>query len=282
MKFRYYFFKENTRTYDKAELLTYLEAQPYVTLKTDGDIKKAYYNNTVLNFNALLVINNKSIVPNIDRLDPKYLDLKIYCEFDVLTNTYLVDRFIDMIEVICKRFDFCVYNEYFEGVSQFKRSLMIHAFEVVKQGYKNKYEEEFVNYSRLDKKSLNKIYAFEEIKQSLNEEDEGKILPYVYFKEKGSRNVYVGLLIDSDAPFILPPCAELIKLKRDDDYIIISYQDFYKKVSKYLEIVDSNLYDVLKVKEKNMRKVRKLLIKTKFDFVKVPMEEVDFNKILDL
>ena len=150
MKFRYYFFKEGTRVYDIAELLTYLEAQPYMRLHQEGAIKVAKYHNTVINMDADFIFNTKSIVSNIQRLDPKYLDLNIYVEFDVLNNTYKVSKIVDMIEVICKRFGFSVYNEYFEDVSPFKRSLLINAFELVKVGYKKKYEEEFMNYSRLD------------------------------------------------------------------------------------------------------------------------------------
>ena len=85
MKFRYYFFKEGTRVYDKAELLTYLEAQPYMRLLQEGAIKVAKYHNTVINMDADFIFNTKSIVSNIQRLDPKYLDLNIYFEFDLLS-----------------------------------------------------------------------------------------------------------------------------------------------------------------------------------------------------
>lgn len=95
-------FKEGTRVYDKAELLTYLEAQPYMRLLQEGAIKVAKYHNTVINMDADFIFNTKSIVSNIQRLDPKYLDLNIYVEFDVLNNTYKVSKIVDMIEVICK------------------------------------------------------------------------------------------------------------------------------------------------------------------------------------
>ena len=77
MIFRYYFLKEGSRVYDKSELITYLQAQPYVKFLDDGVIKKAIYHNTVLNFEATFVFNNKSIINRIEKLDPKYLDLNL-------------------------------------------------------------------------------------------------------------------------------------------------------------------------------------------------------------
>lgn len=282
MKFRYYFFKEGNRIYDKAELLTYLEAQPYMTIINNENQKKAYYHNTAIDFDATFVLGNKSIVQDLHKLNPKYLDLNIYVEFEVLNNTFKVNRLIDIIEVMCKRFDFVVYNEYFEDVSQFKRSMLIKAFDMVKEGYKKKYEEEFVNYSKLDKESLEQIYLFLEIKDQIDNVEGYEILPYTFLKEKSSRKVYVCINILEDGPFIIPPCAQLVHFRNINGEKTISYKDFNKKVSKYMTIVDSRLYDVMMVPDKNIRKVRKILNKTKFDTIKVEMESIPFNKVLDL
>lgn len=282
MKFRYYFFKEGTRVYDKAELLTYLEAQPYMRLLQDGAIKVAKYHNTVINMDADFIFNTKSIVSNIQRLDPKYLDLNIYVEFDVLNNTYKVSKIVDMIEVICKRFGFSVYNEYFEDVSPFKRSLLINAFELVKVGYKKKYEEEFMNYSRLDKESLASIYSFLEIKDQIQNLDGYDFLNYVFFKENESRRVYVGVDMDLKKPFVIPPCVKLVRIDIGTSRIIVSYEDLKKKIDKYLGLVDARLYDVLMVDEKSFKKARKIILKTKFDEVKVALKEVPFAQVLDL
>ena len=282
MKFRYYFFKEGTRVYDKAELLTYLEAQPYMRLLQEGAIKVAKYHNTVINMDADFIFNTKSIVSNIQRLDPKYLDLNIYVEFDVLNNTYKVSKIVDMIEVICKRFGFSVYNEYFEDVSPFKRSLLINAFELVKVGYKKKYEEEFMNYSRLDKESLASIYSFLEIKDQIQNLDGYDFLNYVFFKENESRRVYVGVDMDLKKPFVIPRCVKLVRIDTGTSRIIVSYEDLKKKIDKYLGLVDARLYDVLMVDEKSFKKARKIILKTKFDEVKVALKEVPFAQVLDL
>lgn len=282
MKFRYYFFKEKDRVYDKAELLTYLEAQPFMTLEQDGAIKVAKYHNTIINMDASFILNTKSIVPNIQRLNPAFLDLNIYVEFDILNNTYKVCKIIDMIEVICKRFNFSVYNEYFEDVSQFKRQLLVNTFELVKLGYKKKYEEEFMAYSKLNKESLDYIYSFLEIKDQIQNIENYQILNYVFLREKETRSVYIGIDLDITKPFVIPPCAQLVRLTLNDEVRIVSYQELKKKISKYLTMVDARIFDTLMVEEKNFRKVKKIISKLKLDEVKVELKEVPFAQVLDL
>ncbi len=282
MKFRYYFFKEGSRVYDKAELLTYLEAQPFMTLFQDGAIKVARYHNTIIGMDADFVLGTKSIVPGIQKLDPRYLDLNIYVEFEVLNNSYKVSRIVDIVDVICKRFGFCVYNEFFEDVSPFKRSLLMNAFELVKGGYKKKYEEEFMNYSRLDKNSLYYIYSFLEIKDQIENIEEYQILDYVFLKEPESRKAYVAVDLDLSKPFIIPPCAQLVRLNNGEKNIIISFQDLKKKIGKYLSMVDARIFDGLMVEEKQFKKVKKIILKTKFDETKVVLNEVPFSQVLDL
>lgn len=282
MKFRYYFFKENTRIYDKAELLTYLEAQPFMTLYQDSDVKVAKYHNTVINMDAEFILNTKSIVPNIQKLNPKYVDLNIYVEFDVLNNTYKVNKIIDMIEVICRRFDFFVYNEYFEDVLSFKRQTMIRVFELVKNGYKKKYEEKFMSYSRLDKESLDQIYSFLEVKSQIDNIEDYNVLNYCFLRENETRKVYVGMDLDLSRPFILPPCVQLVRFQNEGEVSVISAAEFKKKIQKFMGLVDARLYDVYMVEEKYFKKVKKIILKTKFDKVKVELKEVPFTLVLDL
>ncbi len=282
MKFRYYFFKEQNRVYDKAELLTYLEAQPFMTLHQEGAIKIAEYHNNVLDMNASFVLNTKSIVPNIQRLNPAYLDLNIYVEFDVVNNTYKVSKIIDMIEVICRRFNFLVYNECFEDVLPFKRSLLTGAFELVKQAYKKKYEEEFMNYSKLSKQCLESIYAFLEVKDQLTNIDNYQILDYVFLRERETRLAYVAVTLDLSKPFIIPPSVQLVKIVTEDTERIVSLQDLKRKIGKYLSLVDSRLIDVYMVEERYFKAVKKTIAKLKLDEVKVPLREVPFKSVLDL
>ena len=64
--------------------------------------------------------------------------------------------------------------------------------------------------------------------------------------------------------------------------VVLSNPDLKKKIDKYLGLVDARLYDVLMVDEKSFKKARKIILKTKFDEVKVALKEVPFAQVLDL
>ena len=283
MIFRYYFLKEGNRVYDKSELITFLKANQYIHLEDEGMIKKAIYHNPNLKLDATFVFNNKSIIERIERLNPKYLDLNIYVEIPVLTNTYKVNRIIDIIQDICFRFDFAVYNEYFEDVSRFDRSLLVSVFNLVKKAYKKKFEDEFVQYSKLSADTLNNVYAFLEAKDQLEEDTQLEALNYLFLRESDTRNAYPCLDLNFDKGFIIPPGCKLVRYKKDDTYIVISYEEFLRKIGKFCKNI-SNLssLNVLAVEDKYVRKINKILTKTNFDKVVVPLNVVQLDQILDL
>ena len=288
MIFRYYFLKEGSRVYDKSELITYLQAQPYVKFLDDGVIKKAIYHNTVLNFEATFVFNNKSIINRIEKLDPKYLDLNLYVEFNLLNNTFKVNRLIDIIQEICQRFNFAVYNEFFEDVSPFDRSLMINVFNVCKNAYKKKSEDdsynEFTNYSKLSRDSFDQIYSFLEVKESLESSSDYKALDYVFLRERETRNAYVAInLTNLNEGCIIPPGVKLVQYVQDGERIVISYDELLKKISKFLTNISSNgNYNILLLQDKYVKKVKKVLTKSKFARAVVELNEVALDNILDL
>ena len=74
---------------------------------------------------------------------------------------------------------------------------------------------------------------------------------------------------------------------KQEEILVISFtnksvNDLKKKIDKYLGLVDARLYDVLMVDEKSFKKARKIILKTKFDEVKVALKEVPFAQVLDL
>ncbi|MCR5786439.1 MAG: hypothetical protein K6G28_01900 [Acholeplasmatales bacterium] len=283
MIFRYYFLKEGNRVYDKSELITFLKANPYIRLEDEGMIKKAIYHNPNLKLDATFVFNNKSIIERIERLNPKYLDLNIYVEIPVLTNTYKVNRIIDIIQEICFRFDFAVYNEYFEDVSKFDRSLLVSVFNLVKKAYKKRYEDEFVAYSKINPDLLDNIYAFLDNKAQIETETDLKALNYVFLRENDTRNAYTCLDLTFDQGFLIPPACKLARYIKDGKYVVISYEELIKKIGKYCKnVTNLSSLNVLAVEDKYVRKINKVLTKTNFDKVIVPLSEVELDQILDL
>ncbi len=289
MVFRYYFFKEQDRNYDLADLIAFFQAVPNISLEKVGSERRMNYVNEMLDFKATFVISDKSILKsaNLVSIDPKYLDLNIYVEFNLLLANYKIELVVDIIENLCKRFKFCVYNEVFEDVLPFRRMLLLKAFEKVKEAYKSKYEDEIAEYNKLEPMVLNSVYKYLENKSSLkNIFKEDKIVPldYIFYKKLGSRRAYVGVKWDGYTPFIIPSNVDLLVIYENGNNRFIHYKEFEAKIIKVLKPVESDLFGLCYITYKDMKKVRKELVKGKFSAINQNVEliQIDLKQILDI
>lgn len=284
MLFRYYFFKEGSRLYEVADLISYFNANPYIDIMNKNESEKvAHYFNPSLEFSCDFVIASKSSVPNIERLDPKYVEVNLKVEFQVLLPTYDVDLILNMVEDICKMFNFYVYNEVFEDVSPFKRSLMLKAYDIVKLAYKNKYPMEIASYFRLDKDSLNKVYDYTQQRSiivDLLKTDNVCVPTIAYFAVDGKRKVYTAIEINSNEPFVFPIFVDIVHVL--DTNMYISSEELYEHTKKCFHSIESSLNGLYYTTSKEMKKITKVLHKTNFSPLILELKKVEFNKVLDI
>lgn len=285
MIFRYYFFKEQNRIYDIADLLAFLCSQSNSIVEKVNEERRVVYHNELLDFDATFIVGNKSVVPNLHQLDPKYLDLNIRVEFNVLLSTYKVDLIVDIIENMCKRFNFAVYNELFEDVYPFKKSMLIKSFEIVKKAYKEKYEEEIMQYYRLEKNVLADIYHYVLQKERIllyYKADKIVPLDYVFLAEPGIRRAYPAVIWDGLGPFIIPPHVEYFIYLDGDVERILNGKDVFKKINRFFKPLDSTSFNLDYVNLKDYKKVKKTLNKGRFSTVSPNLKKISLDKILDL
>ncbi len=286
MLFRYYFFKEGTRNYEVADLLSYFSTNPYIDVVTKNENEKiARYYNPTLGFKAEFIISNKSIVPGIERLNPRFIDVNLRVELSVLLPTYDVSLIINICEDITKMFDFYVYNEIYEDVSPFKRNMMIKAFQIVKQAYKKKYPEEISNYYKLEEESLNQVYDYLQqvslLKDSLKEE-EIKVPTISYYAVEGKRKVYTAIEVSRFEPFVFPAFVDMIHVTDPKMDMFISAEEFQMKTKKFFHQIESSVSNLFYVSYKEMKKINKVLTKVNFSPLILELKPVDFKKVLDV
>ncbi len=282
MQFKFYFLKEGTRVFDRVELITFLSAQQFVTISDEGTIKKAYYKNNFLGFDACFVLSNRGNIENIQRLNPKFLDTNVYVEFNLLSNEYKVSRLLDIVKQICTKFEFAIYNELFEDVIQFDKAICLNALKYAKTIYQKQYEDDFVNKPKMSTETFKKVYSFLEVKDNVEESKKAKSMNYLFVKETSARLVYLTVDFSLVEGTIIPPGALLVKLHTKDGDYYAKFDDVYKKISKYCETLYTSIeYNILYISDRNIKKVNKILTKTVFDRPDAELEEVPFESILD-
>ena len=284
MDFRFYFLKEGTRVYEKSELITYFQANPNVTMEKRLDDRIFTYHHPILNFEARFIMTSKSCIPHLERLNPKYYDVNFLVEFSILLPTYAVEMVLGIVEEITKLFRFYVYNQAYEDVFPFRRTMMIKAFEAWKRAYKDSHEDEIAKYNRLDPQTLSQVYNYLQRKAKLElllDKDKVVISNYFFLHAERSRTAFVAISWDGYSPFILPPAVDILYLDDGKFTKYIPMSEVLARAEKLFKPIDG--YGVIQIMDaKNVKKFHKILTKDKFAPLTVELKSLSLEKILDI
>ncbi len=284
MDFRFYFLKEGTRVYEKSDLITYFQANPNVTMEKRLDDRIFTYHHPILNFEARFIMTSKSCIPHLERLNPKYYDVNFLVEFSILLPTYAVEMVLGIVEEITKLFRFYVYNQAYEDVFPFRRTMMIKAFEAWKRAYKDSHEDEIAKYNRLDPQTLSQVYNYLQRKAKLElllDKDKVVISNYFFLHAERSRTAFVAISWDGYSPFILPPAVDILYLDDGKFTKYIPMSEVLARAEKLFKPIDG--YGVIQIMDaKNVKKFHKILTKDKFAPLTVELKSLSLEKILDI
>lgn len=284
MLFSFYFLKESTRVFDRTELLTFFQANPNVSIERRGDDKDFVYHHPVLDFYAHFILSSKSAIPHLERLNPKYLDVNFRVEFDIKLPTYCVELVLDIAEELARMFKFFVYNESYENVVAFRKNTIVKTFELWKNAYKNKKEEEIAKYSRIDSASLAQIYNYILRKPKLEvllDKAKVKIPNYFFMRTDKSRTAFVCMSWNGTTPFIIPPGVDILYFDDPKYRKYIAMSELSIKADKMMKVIDG-YSNIRMVDVKTVNKFRKMIVKTKFAPLTVELKEIELNNILDI
>lgn len=284
MDFRFYFLKEGTRVYEKSDLLTYFQANSNITIEKKLNDRIFTYHHPILNFEARFVMTSKSCIPHLERLNSAFLDVNFYVEFNILLQTYAVEIILDIVEEICKLFKFHVYNQSYEDVFPFRRSMMVKAFDAWKRAYKDNHEDEIAQYNRLDPQTISQVYGYLQRRAKLEillDKDKVVISNYFFLHTERSRTAFVAISWDGYSPFILPPAVDILLLDDGKYTKYIPMSEVLTKAEKLFKPIDG--YGIIQMMDiKNTKKLHKILTKDKFATLTVELKPLSLEKILDI
>ncbi|MCR5113676.1 MAG: hypothetical protein K6A63_07050 [Acholeplasmatales bacterium] len=288
MDFQIFFLKENSRIYDTAELMTFLSSNSNITPPNAGDGigKREYiYYHQTLNFEAKFIINNKSVVPHLERLGAKYFDVNFYVTFNLLLSNYAAETILDIVQEICSKFDFKVYIEsYGTEVRPFRRVDVIQQFNLWKKAFADKYPEQLLGFYKLDASALQSVYTYLLQRKRLEltyDQNKLQVSNYYFLHAVKSRSAFVAIKWNGDKPFILPPAVDVLIYDDGRSERYLPMVEVLNKAGKYFSVLDN--YGSLQILEsKYVSKFAKVLNKEKFAPSKAELLFVPLDKLLDV
>ncbi len=282
-----HFFKEKTREFDYEKLLSFFDEIPETKVQDASEEStelRILYRHPVLQTKADFVISRKSTVSNIHMLDPQFLDVNFRLEIPLFTPNFSASFIFEIVKELANEFSFAVYNILFENVLQFKMEVIKHVFALTKQQYKEKYGYQLENVYYYPETKLNACLKYINEQYDLHRYyNEQKIyVPNYLLAVDEEGKVFFNIDWQEGKPTVFPPHLDYIYYRSGLNTKIISYDEVIAKIEKFTQNVPGFIENTKVIDTKMVKKVVKVLRKTKFSSFEKTLIRIDINQVIDI
>ncbi len=278
--FHLHFFKEKSRKIDIDALISFFENFEEIEVQMDETSARFIYTHPRLGFEATFIITPKSVVPNIYRLNPRFLDLNFRLDIPLFYADYVVEEILKLVKKLVTAFNFYVYSEAFEDVLSFKSETILKAYILVKEAYISKYPQKIDTYYKVSKEKLSNIlrYLDDLLELQIYYKDLRTYVPKYVFYVTNTKEVISLIEWKEDSLTVFPPEVDYILLRQGQRFKVIQYHQFLENASKLLLDVPGFLKGTKVITKKNAKKIFKLAKNKK----KTPGLELDLQQLKNI
>jgi hypothetical protein len=281
--FNVHFFKEKTRKIDLEQLIAYFERIDGIQIEMDEKSVRFKYVQPKLQYDALFIITPKSQVPDIYRLNPRYLDLNFHLEMNILTPEYVAKQIFEMVKNVSDTFGFAIYNEMFEDVLVFKMDVLLKVYQMLKEAYIHKNPMLLSEHHQLPKDEVSAILRYLDDHVELQEyyKDLETYVPKYHFLSTEKRNLVLGIEWKEHTLTVFPPYLNFIFYRVGNEIKVIDYEELYPLIDKYLLDVPGFIKGTKVMNKKTAKKVYQVMKKHKFNKITHTFTKESMKRILD-
>lgn len=284
-KFKIYFFKDRTAKVDFEEILDFFEKFPEVSFFTGENEVVVSYTDEQLNNKFDFYLSKKLIVPNIYKLNPRYINLNFHMEMNALIPDFCADIIFNLIKELSQKFDLHIYNELFENILPFRAEVVKTAFQYFKKMCKEKYPDEYQEFYYMEKDRLTDClnYQRQNYELQLYYKEDDLIAPrYIYLVNIISSRPYLAIEWKEDTTTIFPPNLDYIYYNNGDTTKILIVDQVFDALDKYLLDLPGFIKGTKMIEEKSIKKIKKIMNKTNFNLVDNKFEIIEVNNLIDV
>ncbi len=282
-QFNVHFFKEKSRHIDIEVVIDFFENIEGVTTDMDESSVRFLYTHPHLPYQALFIITPKSQVPDIYRLNPRFLDVNFHMEMPILTPNYIAKDVFEVIKKVCDKFDFHIYNEMFEDVLAFKMELLDKVFHMLKDAYVEKNPVLLNDYFVMPTDKLTAIYRYlddiVELQKYYKELD--TYVPKYHFLSVENHHMTIGIEWNEQTLTVFPPYIDYVFYRLNGEIIVLVAEEVLSVLDKFLTDVPGFIRGTKVLTKKWLRKAHKVMKKYKFSKVDHTFTKQNVKKLLD-
>lgn len=282
-QFNIYFFKEKSRQIDLDELINYFESIEGITIDMDEQSVRFNYLHPRLHYPAQFLITPKSTVPDIYRLNPKFLDLNFHLSMPILTPDFVTRHLFEMVKRITERFNFHVYNEMLEDVLPFKMDVLLKVFSMVKEAYIDKNPVLLGDYHVLNTDKLSAIlrYLDDLVELQSYYKDLETYVPRYHFLSNENKELAIGIEWKEQTLTVFPPHLNYLFYRQGDTLKVVPCKEAMPLLDKHLQDVPGFIKGTKVVPKKTAKKVFRIMKKTKFSQVGHTFQKASVRHLID-
>ncbi|TVP86019.1 MAG: hypothetical protein EA375_02585 [Acholeplasmataceae bacterium] len=282
-QFNIYFFKEKSRQIDLDELINYFESIEGITIDMDEQSVRFNYLHPRLGYQAQFLITPKSTVPDIYRLNPKFLDLNFHLSMPILTPDFVTRHLMEMVKRITERFNFHVYNEMLEDVLPFKMDVLLKVFSMVKEAYIEKNPVLLGDYHLLGTEKLSAVlrYLDDLVELQAYYKDLETYVPRYHFLSNENKDLAIGIEWKEQTLTVFPPYLDYVFYRLGDTLKVVPCKEAMPLLEKHLLDVPGFIKGTKVVPKKTAKKVFRIMKKTKFSQVGHTFQKASVRHLID-
>jgi len=282
-QFNVHFFKEKSRKIDLDQLIAFFDDIEGITVEMDEKSVRFNYLHPRLHYEARFLITPKSQVPDIYRLNPKYLDLNFHLEMVILTPDYVAKHLFEIVKKVCERFNFHIYNEMFEDVLPFKIDVLNKVFAMLKEAYIVKNPVILSDYHILPKEQLSSLLRYLDDLLELQKyyKELETYVPRYHFLTTEKKELVIGMEWKEHSLTVFPPYLDYLFYRIGNEIKIVAYDEAYQLIEKFLLDVPGFIRETKVLPKKTSSKVFKIMKKTKFSLINHTFSKENVKHLLD-
>ena len=281
--FNIHFFKEKTRKIDLEELISFFEKIEGIHVEMDERSVRFKYTHPRLQYDALFIITPKSQVPDIYRLNPRFLDLNFHLEMNILTPEYVAKQLFDIVKRVCDTYGFAIYNEMFEDVLLYKIDVVLKVYQMLKEAYIKKNPMLLSEHHQLPKDEVSSILRYLDDLNELQNyyKDLETYVPKYHFLTTEQKKLVLGIEWKEHTLTVFPPYLDYVFYRVGNEIRVIDYQELHPIIDKFLLDVPGFIKGTKVMHKKQAKKIYHIMKKQKFTKITHTFSKESVKRILD-
>ncbi len=281
--FNIHFFKERTREIDPDRLIAYFDGIEGMTVEMDENSVRFNFLHPRLKYRARFLLTPKTHVPDIYRLNPKFLDINFHLEIPILTPDYFANYLFELVKKVSATFNLHIYNEMLEDVQPFRLETLKKVFRLVKDAYMEKNPILLSDYCVLSKDRLQSILRYQDDQYDLQKyyKELGTYVPMYHFVRQDQGDVRIAVEWKEQTLTVFPPHLDMLLYRQNDQIKVIDYGEIKNLIDKYLEDVPGFIKGTRVLPRKNMKKVHKIARKADHVLLDKSFQECKIDCLID-